>query len=359
MAAEALPGQRNLTRNEAAVLKHLLGRRSGSEEDHIRASGLPRSTYLDIKQRLYSRQVLEDRYIPVPSVIGVPRISLLLARPFTEARVRAGEFLCRVPGAVLVWSGVQSQLAVIFHPSLAEAERFERVVGVGATLGQKSVHLLLRADEPTIPAFFDYEGAWNHFCGLEGASGYPRGLPLTAMVRGLGPTLVGRPREAIEQLLRRPFGIGVSERAPHRVGPATLARSQRRLLESGTVEWRTFLNLKNLPNFDDRNITDVVFVTGELQHPDALYLTFQELTGESGVYPFLLASGGERVLLGILASRSGPKLVTSGAARPRSAVFPVISRHLKAIEVVREPLAHLDVLRSHRYDLLIPPQQEA
>jgi hypothetical protein len=343
---------RGLTTNEVLVLRNLLARTDEPETNRIRSLRIPRSTYLEIKQRVYSIGLLEDRYVPSPLVLGYQGVSFLLTRPFAESRESTAEALCSFPGSVLVWSGIQTVLGVVFHRTVDEMARFRSSVEGGDSFGRGLIHLEIPSDQPLVPVYFDFEGAWSHFAGAEGVLRYPRALPYAKNSRGHGisnKTLID-----LWSLIHRPFGDEASHRKSHLIGPATLPRSQRRLLANGYVEWRTFLSVQRIPDYAGRDISDVVFLTGQVRREDGLYALFRDLAETCGVFPFLLASDGNSVIVGLLAARRGSTGRESTASNPRAAVFPIVSNHLTGMEVIREPISLLKVHRSHRYDCLAP-----
>ena len=357
MVISSALSSRELTRNEVEVLRHLLGRRFETEEDQIRSSGLPRSTYLDVKQRLYAHNVVEDRYVPAPGFLGIPRVSFVLLHPHARSRDSIVQFLTSVQGSVLVWSGVHSAFAVVFHRTPKEARAFDASLAGVVRLGPQDICLEVVPEEPTIPVYFDYEGAWNHFCGLQTTVRYPRGLPFSPRSRGgnSGPT--GKTLEEVRALMSQPVDFGPARKRLHLVGPATLARPQRKLLLSGVIEWRTFLDVKNLPIRHGEIISDVIFVSGTLRTPESLFGVFRDLTGQSGIYPFLLVAGANRALIGVLARQGNSRSAGRSASpvRPSTGAYTIITRHLDEVEVTREPLASLEVALSHRYDRALPP----
>jgi hypothetical protein len=343
---------RNLTRNEVLVIRSILAGSLDCEEDRIRASGIPRSTYHLAKMRIYSNGLLEDRYVPSPQAVDAHSVSLLLTRPFTDARASSVDALCNIEGTVLAWSGIQSILGVVFHPSEKDAIEFRALTGAGERLGKTISHVEIPSSQFGVPVYFDYEGAWNHFAGLEGSMRYPRALPHHSP-EGTSTFQIGaRQRSKIDSILRRPFDEGIWRRPSHLLGPTTLARSQFKMVESGIVEWRTFLCVKNLLPYDGQAITNISIVSGQLDRGGSLLELFQDLTEVCGVYPFLLASDGRSTLVGILAGSPNASYAGSGPRGPRTAVFPVVNQHLSGIEVVREPISNIIVHRDHRYDLL-------
>jgi hypothetical protein len=354
MAETSLASSRNLTKNDVLVIRNILAGSLETEEDRIRKSGIPRSTYLSAKMRIYSSGILEDRYVPSPQAVGAHSVSFLMTRPFTEARVSTVETLCNVQGAVLAWSGIQSIMGVVFHQSEGDAKKFRELAGAGDKLGKTIAHVEIPSGQFGVPVYFDYEGAWNHFAGMEGSARYPRALPHYPSEKAAESRGRTRIRDGTDWLLKRPFHEGIWKRPSHLLGPGTLTRSQRRLLASGAVEWRTFLCIKSMPGYDGQSISNMSLVSGEMNDHDGLLELFRDLTEVCGIYPFLLASDGTHALIGILAGGSSKNEGTPGLRKPRAAVFPVVSHHLANIEIVREPISNLVVHRSHRYDVLVP-----
>jgi hypothetical protein len=84
MITEVTARERNLTENEAVVIKSLLAGSTESGEDRIRDSGLPRSTYRDAKRRIYASGILADRYVPSAVAVSSLRATFLVARPYSN-----------------------------------------------------------------------------------------------------------------------------------------------------------------------------------------------------------------------------------------------------------------------------------
>jgi hypothetical protein len=349
MVDSLFPTPKNLTKNEVRVISTLLGGSLESEEDRIRSSEVPRSTYLEIKRRLYSNGVLEDRYVPAPAVVGAYSVSFLLSRPFSEQRVSAIEKISNERGAILVWSGAQSILSTIFHSSSQDAKSFRNVAVEEESFGRVLAHIEIHPEEPTVPVYFDYEGAWNHFSQLEGSTRYPRELPFG---RGTVNPPTSKFKNGLMDLLTRPFGNGTTSRPPHLLSPSRLTHSQRRMLYRNYIEWRTFLCLKYLGRFDGRRMTHIVLVSGKMRLQDTMPDLFRALVGGCGVFPFLFAFDSSDVILGLLAAGGAPSSDGLGSPGPRIPVLPTISQFLSNIEIIRESISHLSVHRSHRYDLL-------
>jgi hypothetical protein len=349
--------ERNLTKNEAVVIKSLLSGSAGSGEDRIRKSGLARSTYRDAKRRMYASGIVEDRYIPSGAAAGAFRVSFLIARPYTNKAMQASQVLSGVPGTVVCWASPQLLFGVAFSLNETIYQSLHRQIQQGA-FGTVVLCMEVDPDPRRIPVYFDYEGAWGHFTGLSGSARYPRAIPHSSG-SPIGPPLM-RTRDAtsFRQLLQRPLTGEGRRHEPHLFGPAALPRLQQRWLGQGLVDWRVLLSPQNPPSYRGVSVSELLFVLGVLRNRKGLAALLSDLTETCGAYPFLLASDGNQVLLSSLAT--GRTNATDGPlmAPPRAPVTPVLSSHLDNIDCIRQPLSLLQIVVNHRYDRLVDPQDD-
>ena len=341
--------KRIVSPNEARVVWSILSGGLESEEDRMRNSGIPRTTYRDAKHRLYAEGILVDRFIPNPSVVGIPWVSFLLTRPSAEEAGTITKRLSGTTGAVEVWSGPDVAFSVIFHRSENAFNAFKKSVESGEFGAEVSYVQVdtARAPDPIsqVPVYFDFEGVWVHFGGFSGTRTYPR--PLPAPPRG-EPT-GGKMPSSIASLLTRPF-----TRPSHLIGPASVPRSQKRNLREGKAEWRTFLGLQHLGTLKYKGATfqDLVFVAGELRETDGLARLLPDLIDLCQVRPLLMVGDSNGVLMIGLGTGLTATPVSTSKASPPVSVIEAIARHLRAIQVVREPLATLRMPIPHGYDRL-------
>jgi hypothetical protein len=348
---------RTLTRNESLVIKSILGSTpKESEEERIRSSGLPRTSYQEAKQRVYSMRFVHDRLIPSPQAIPMYRASLVLVRPFANKVASVSEMFRKVPGTVLIWSGMHTVLGLIFHQTEERDRAFKKELGEMAESGTVISEVTVEPSPTTIPVYFDYEGAWNHFAHTGGSAHYPRAFPWTSTTQSNWQWSLRSTTYSVFALLRRQFEEGDGKRPPNLFSPAALPRSQRRLLLDEVVEHRSFLVPGRIPSLNGIGLGDIVLLSGKLARDGKPDMIIQDLVVKCGAYPFLLFSDGSTVLMGLLAAGSRRK----GASGPSSAVsvLGVISNHLSHIEFVRETTDQLNMLRSHRYDLLTMPSRD-
>lgn len=343
---------RTLTYGEARVAWKILSCGLDSEEERMRQSGLPRTTYRVAKHRLYTDGLLVDRYIPSTDEMGVKQVTFLLVRPrLDEARFLL-EKLCSIPGAVEVWSGTQMILAVIFHQSENSMESLDGKLSSGELGSQRTVVEVKTDSDPAaqVPVYFDFEGMWARYCGISSTKNYPSPIPAGSADSRFAIDSSRSASSATGSLLARPF-----VRPSHLAGPNSVPRSQRRALREGKVVWRVFLGLTKLQQIDYRGMRfqDLILVVGKPKGPDPPSGILTDLVTECNVRPILIAGDEGSMIVASLGIGVGAVGDAPEDTRPRSSVIKTMSRHLKEIEVIREPLKSLKLPVAHRYDLLV------
>lgn len=296
---------------------------------------------------------MRDRYIPHPVPIGLPWVTFLVARPFADRVDEFGRAVAQDSGNVVLWSGTQTALAVTFRSQPKEAAQLlHRLESNRLAAAPWSV--TVRADAPTIPVYFDFEGLWCHLAGLEGTLAYPHGLggPLSGREGESTTAMSAHQRWAVSELLRRPFVATDQGRGGHLVGPFGLPFSERKMLARGWVTHRTLLDPARVPEHRGKSADQVVFISGTPKagaRPESLFST---LTRECRVFPFLFATGSERWLLSALGGASPP----SEGPNPRRPVLPTLREYLEGIEILQESAHGFVAQVDHRYDRLLPPE---
>ena len=319
---------------------------------------MPRSTYHAVRRRAYEEGWLRDRYVPHPVPLGRPWVTFLVARPFADRIDEFGRAIAEDPGNVVLWSGSQASLAVILQEEAGDAKRLlSRIQSGRLTSAPWSV--TVRADAPTIPVYFDFEGLWCHLAGLEGTLAYPHGLggPVDGSENGGSvASLSSHQKWAVGELLRRPFVATDQGRGGHLVGPFGLPFSQRKMLAKGWVTHRTLLDPARVPEHRGKVADQVVFITGSPQsgaRPESLFAT---LTRECRVFPFLFVVSADRWLLGAL---GGSNPMPREPAGPRRPVLPTLRLYLEGIEILQEAASGFNAQVDHRYDRLLSPEPRA
>ena len=330
----------------------LLAARPDRERERLHQVPVPRSTYHAVRRRAYEEGWLRDRYVPHPVPVGLPWVTFLIARPFADRLEEFGRAIAEEPGNVVLWSGAQASLAVIFQAEAAEAKRLiARIQSSRLTSAPWSV--TVRADAPAIPVYFDFEGLWCHLAGLEGTLAYPHGLggPIEGRENdGGGASLSSHQKWAIGELLRRPFVATGQGRGGHLVGPFGLPFSQRKMLAKGWVTHRTLLDPARVPEHRGKVADQVVFITGTPKSGARPEILFATLTRECRVFPFLFVVGPDRWLLSAL---GGSNPMPSEPAGPRRPVLPTLRLYLEGIEILQEAASGFIAQVDHRYDRLL------
>lgn len=350
---------RALTDSEARVIAVLLAARPDRERERLHQVSIPRSTYHAVRRRAYEAGWLRDRYVPHPVPLGRPYVTFLVARPYADRFAEFTQAVSADEGNVVLWNGAQLALAVFFHRKPGDGKRVsDRLEKDRASAPPLTI--TVRADGPTVPVYFDFEGLWCHLAGLEGTLAYPHGLggreePVGSEEDAEVAPLTPHQQWAMGELLRRPFTATEQGKGGHLVGPFGLPFSQRRMLARGWITHRTLLEPSRLSPYQGRSADQVVLVSGTPKpgaRPEELFST---LTRDCRVFPFLFVVGGERWLLGALGSGGA-------AAQPdpgRRAVLPTLRDALEGIEILQEVATGFSTPVDHRYDSLLPAVREA
>jgi hypothetical protein len=309
---------------------------------------LPRRTRQAIRQRLVAREVIKERYLPDPAVLGRPLVTFALAQPFAEKRVEAVRTWRSLDSAVDVWSGQNALFAIFFLAGSQELDILRAQLDK-PQLHQNLYFLNCDSGEPSVPVFLDYEAAWVQITGLDGTLAYPRPLPSSSMAYdNRTVSFPSADREAIRSLVLQTPEVG-SESGPvsWMRGPTSGMR-ERRLLRRGIVEFRSFLDPLECSRWASNFPDAVVFVRGTLIGGTSPEVLFRALVEECGVSPFLFATDGKAVLFCCLSDHRG--VSREPLSSRRASTLQVMQRFLQQIVVARELLESLTAVVDHRYD---------
>jgi hypothetical protein len=335
----------SITEEEAVGIRTLLAALPVSERKRISESGLGSRTFERIRKRAYAAGWVFDRFVPNPARAGYPTVSFVLARPFAEQIEEVQRRWKDLPSNVLLWRWPETVFGVFF--SSEPQQGF--LAKIDSRVGEKETTVVTSsATRHAIPVYFDFEGAWALWTGQLGTLAYPHSIPATPIREDLLRGHRGPDPGAMAGLLARPF-LPAAETSPLRVSPFFFPRSYQRLLETGLVQRRTFLDPQKVPPFEGRSLGRVAFVQGELLSAGTEESLFRMLMAIQ-VRPFLFCRGNSRVLLATLAR--APSDVETRADRPT--VLGNLRRYLTNIQIVREPIEALSVVVNHRYDRLFP-----
>jgi len=335
---------RSITDAEARTVRSLLAALPMREGERARQAGVSSRTFERVRRRAYDSRWLYDRYVPNPNRLGFTTATFVLVHPFAEDVNLVLQRMMAAPSNVLTWSWPTGGFGVFWTRS-GNVEQIREIAKWRDAGG--SVVVSCRAAGESVPVYFDFERAWARWTGQPGVLGYPRGLPTRSTDSPSPDFGVNGKFRLVRALVARPFDSRGEER-PVRVSLSLLQRQERRILRTGIVERRTFLNPKEIPPFEGRSLERLAFLTGDLggrqSLPDLLRALFA-----MGISPFLAVSDGARVLLGSM---------SPGPPRPRPAgntpaVLRTISRYMSNIRIAREPLESISFLVNHRYDHLL------
>ena len=313
------------------------------------AGRLPRRTRQTVLRRLDGWGWFVERLVPTRACVDAPVLTFAIARPYVE---RAPAFEARWVNAretVLSWSGDGVMLGVLASPSIAAAEAVARRVLPTADARRE---LFLRADLRAggIVSYFDFEGAWVRFSGLEGVRAYPQGVadPVrTADDPDSAPDPPDRVRRGIRSVVEM-ADVGGSDRGKASFVPAPPEGPDvERLLRGGWMVRRRFLD----PIAVGRTLTtfpaNVVLIWGRPAEPGGLGGLFPDLVSIARVAPFLLVISPEGAVAGFLARP------TIAAPPDRGGVLPVLRRYLTQIQSIRWPIGSMRTVVQHRFSPLL------
>ncbi len=334
---------RSLTASEARVLQVLLAGVPGGEEDAIRLSGIPRTTYQTIRRRAFLADWLHERYLPSPAAVRSVSITFGLLQPFAEQRLELIQRLRDDPSVVVLWASPETVFSVRFDP--APENNGHREAGPAGEL-RRAWRITASGDPESLPVYFDYEGAWAGRTGDGAPITYPRGLPAGA---GSAPP----PVATVRSLLVHPLEALAETGPALRLSSSFLSRRQRLLLRQGWLVRRILPVLAEIPPYRGSRDERVVFVSGQLQDGWTLPRLRSRLFQEAGVAPFLAAGGEGRALFAMLSP--APERI---ARRTRS-VLGLLEDGIRQIEVVREPIDTFFPVIDHRYDRLLTVEPES
>lgn len=343
---------RSLTQAEAVVIAALLASRPERERERLRQLGIARSTYYAVRRRAYQEGWLKDRYIPDPAFLRRPFATFVVARPFAERYQDIAQPLPNIGAPPVLWASPQLAFAVFFHGDpeggAAAVERWKKNDLIASEVG---VSTDLRG--PSVPVYFDFEGAWDHMAQVTGTLAYPHGLGGNVAADEEPTPLTPHSSWALSNLLARPFRIQEGEADGHQTGVFGLPFSERRLLTRGWVTHRVLLNPSRVPAYPGRAGDRLFLIAGTPRAHARPETLFQRLTRECRVFPFLYVVGEDRWLLGALGGDAAPA-DEADDRRGRVPVLPTLTEAMEAIQIFQEPLSSLSLISDHRYDLLAP-----
>ena len=334
---------RSITKGEAAVIRALLAAAPVSERKRMAETGLQSRTFERIRKRAYASGWVFDRFIPNPSQNGFETVYFVLAQPFAEDLEEIVTHWKDLSSNVLLWRWPQTIFGVFF--SGESRARFSSRLLPAEARGEAFI-VASPTDGSYTPVYFDFEAVWARLTDQLGTAAYPHPLPYMKVQKEGARRRGSMTSETIAGLVARPFQP-TAENSPLRTSPFFFPRSYQHLLETGTVERRTILDLQNAPPFEGHSVERVAFLKARLNSTGTEEDLFRMLMALQ-VMPFLIASDRSRILL---ASLSRAPMDTLSPSR-RVSILGSLSRILQDIQIVREPVRDLSVVVNHRYDRL-------
>jgi len=335
---------RRLTRVEVAVVRDLLAGPGASVSDRMRELGIPRRTYQTARRRVRLRGWVQERWLPEPVRLGFGRVSFALAHPYLESGADLVAAWRTVPGIVCLWSTPETVFAVRFESGEAPLERWPCT---DATKVRELFVLPVDLAARTVPIFFDFEGAWDRLTGSGLSRDYPRALPRC----GSGPPATADAARLRRGQLGDLLEPTVSDADDDGfLGQALVRRRRERARRSGWLERRAFLDPTAVQTSSEELVERFAFVHALLRPEADPTLLLQELRIRSGIAPFLYASDGKALLLGVLSTSSLPPR-SDGV--PRETPLEILRRSATGIVTVREPARGLERPIDYRFERLV------
>jgi hypothetical protein len=339
---------REATPAECAVIWSLLAANSISERERIVASGLSPRTYEVARRRVFEAGWVHERFVPDPLAWGYSTLDLLVAQPNPGAGGALVSRLMAAPGVFLIWQGT----GVVFAASFATRGlgTVRGFTAISSTASGANFQLSLDLDGPSVPIYFDFEGAWSRVLEAAAPRVYPRPLPRWSGGGTSGDELPRpRLRGDAEALIRRPFRQPESLTTGKHLGSLAGLGAGRRALLAGLVERRCFPDLGKLPGYRGWSLRNVAFHLGELRAGEGPERLYRELLLEGGMTPFLFVTDRRSVLIGAL---SPPPRSKGGTNRRR--ISEILDGLLESSTLVSAPIDSLSAPMNHQYDRLLP-----
>lgn len=338
---------RELTTIETRVISTLLVADSLPERERIRLSGLSPRTYETARRRLFDAGIVYERFVPDPLAWGLRFLRFDLVRPKPGEEAECSERFETDPDAFHVWRGN----GLVFAATLLRDRRARDETKARKEPWEVNRSRQLDVDlrEPSVPIYFDFEGAWSRIAGAAGPHVYPRPLPHWAGGDSLDETRIPESlRRDAEDLIRRPFRAHGGRDSGRHLGSLLGFGGPRSAPAAGLVQRRCFLDLSKLAGFNGWRPQALSFVTGTLragEQPEALH---HSLLFDGGMTPFLFSTDGRSILIGALSP--APRAV---AKRPLTRISEILSKRLEHWSLVDTEVSSLSTPLNHRYDRLL------
>lgn len=344
---------RVLSPAEATAVWLLIARSRPAMEPVDGIPPLPRRTFQTVRQRVYERGWITDRFIPSPSVFGNGHVVFALSQPLSDRVASLVERWSALPENVLLWASNESVLGVFFQSENDSRDFAQQLAIEESSRDHCRIRVACRRD--AIPAYFDYEAAWVRATGLLGVVGYPRSIQSDWSIPEGKGTRRATPAQSkavaklayavhsrLGQTASGPFGAGYRRRS-----------DEERCIRRGWATFRSFLN----PIEVARSVTGFpgwcACVWGDLLPEARITEFFQALVAEAVVSPFLFVTDQQKVLFATLSRGPGNRRTVE-----RISVLAIVRRYLRDISVVRWPFTSTRVITDHEYGPLLQSHED-
>jgi hypothetical protein len=351
--ASSNPGSANqrerqfCTEAEALVIHSLLASIPERERIRILRTGLSPRTYETARARVLSMGWISERYVPDPRLWGFTSLRFDIATSNSGTRPNVGQ--ARRADSILIHQIQGDGFALEVSAQCANDKREPPRVHEADTPGTRHWSLVASLDEPTIPIFFDYEGAWIRIMGVGSPLRYPRGMPSVEgfQVGSVSRHLARGLREA-EKLVQQPFLERSKVASRSHLGPLLSRSGEREAQRLGLVERRSFLNPARLPGVKPWTLGHVAHLYGTLKDREIAQTLYHELVVEHGMTPFLFVASGRTVLIGALSPQPEPR-----RRETRTSVTDVFEKSMETLEFAITPANSFKTQLDHRYDSIL------
>lgn len=352
---------RQLTNVEAQVIQALLESSPDSEQNIIKRTQLARSTFQYARRRCYSKGWIYDRYIPSVPILGKIKITVGMIWPSSGNMGKYLDALKHDTACILAWHTYNMIFYVLFSEEYPAAE--ELCSGQETASVERHIVVPCQSTASSVPVFFDMSGSISKVFALKRPATYPVTIfedlsdadhPVRTTMGNAGQSLYEL--MALGQANQKKW---VLRSAPP--FPLSLPKSFVKLIEENKVYWRVFPDLRSLPGFGGRTITDVIFAHGKLREMTSGPRLLEELVSAFDVFPFLLGLDIQSIrgdaILAFLGVKGG---LGDGTSREKGKnVQAFLQERMDDISIVREPMAAVEVTVDHRYQELVKDRSTA
>jgi hypothetical protein len=328
-----------LTGSQAAAIRILLACNGQRERGWMSDVGLGSRSFERTKHEAYAERWVIDRFLPNFGRLHIRSVAFVLERPYAQDLAPLEQSWRNRTDNVLLWRWPETLFGVFFS-DLSREGLLETFQGQRAKIQTATV--ISTPTSRCVPVYFDWEGAWSRLTGHLESLGYPHGL-LDDATDASGSVIRQAVANGLPALLAR-RSEDQGEGRPLRVSPYFLPRSEQRLLHTRAAERRTFLEIRRVPSSPNGDFRQIGVAHGKLR-PDISGSLVLRVLLAMRIRPFLYAFNEFEVFFGTVSP--APDVPTG--AGPRPGVLQTLQGLLDDIQLIRQPVLDLEVVRNHDY----------